>query len=237
MCHLHPHRPAAEHHQPPRRLPRGRDLAVGPGRDLRKPGNGRHQRTAAGRDHHRLSRLQKLAAGLDFALADERPGSPHQLHSALPQPRQMTGVVEVGDHLVAAAQHRLHVKRACNGLGDAGDAPALAQQLLGPQQRLRRHAGVEGALAPHEALLDDRDLASSLLGQPAGDDLARRPGADHDHVEAAVVHRSPCLTRSALEIDAQTESPCRPHPAALAFRQGLLHFLANHEGREADEPA
>ena len=63
-----------------------------------------------------------------------------------------------------------------------GDPLGLGQQLAGPQQRLRRHAGVERALAADQLLLDDRH-PQPAVGGAAGADLARRAGPDHDHVE------------------------------------------------------
>ena len=46
----------------------------------------------------------------------------------------------------------------------------------GPQQRLRGHAGVVGALAADQMLFDDRDLEAGCA-EPTGGDLARRAGA------------------------------------------------------------
>ena len=69
-------------------------------------------------------------------------------------------------------------------------AARLGGQLDRPQQRLRGHAGVERALAADEPLLHDRDREPGLA-EPPGHDLARRPGADHDHVELPLRHVSP----------------------------------------------
>ncbi len=65
---------------------------------------------------------------------------------------------------------------------DARHAARLADELLRPQQRLRRHAGVERALAADEVLLDERDLHPMALGQPPRGNLARGPSADDDCV-------------------------------------------------------
>ena len=61
------------------------------------------------------------------------------------------------------------------------DAARLLERLIGTQQRLRRHARPERALAADQPVLGDRH-AQAALRQPARRDLARRPGADHHHV-------------------------------------------------------
>ena len=109
----------------------------------------------------------------------------HERDAALLEPRELGRVVEVVDHLVAPREHRAHVERARR---DAGYPPRLGGELDGPQQRLRRHARIEGALAADEPLLDDRHLQTRLAEAP-GDHLAGRPCADHDHVELAFLHR------------------------------------------------
>jgi hypothetical protein len=55
------------------------------------------------------------------------------------------------------------------------------------EQRLRRHAGVEGALAADQVRLQDRDL-QSLLTEPPGAHLPRGPRTEDDHVEFALAH-------------------------------------------------
>ena len=69
----------------------------------------------------------------------------------------------------------------------ARHAPRLVEQLARPQQRLRRHAGVIGALAADQVLLDDRD-PEAAVGQAARADLSRGAGADHNRVELGLVH-------------------------------------------------
>ena len=71
---------------------------------------------------------------------------------------------------------------AGDGLRRAGDPLDLRERLVGPQQRLRRHARPERALAADEPVLDDRHL-QPVLGQPPRRHLARRPRADHHHIE------------------------------------------------------
>ena len=101
-------------------------------------------------------------------------------------------VVEIVDHLVAAREHGGRRR----GPGPQARNPAdLGEQLARTQQRLRRHARVVGALAADEVLLDERDLETGLA-EPPGGDLAGRPGADDDDVEAALGHR-PSLTHHA----------------------------------------
>ena len=73
--------------------------------------------------------------------------------------------------------------------GDAGHPPRLGQHVGGAQQRLRGHAGVVGAFAADQVLLDDRDLQAAV-GEAAGADLARGPGAEHDRVVLLLAHGS-----------------------------------------------
>ena len=69
----------------------------------------------------------------------------------------MPRVVEVVDDLVAARAARPRTSRSpVTASRDAGDAPHLGEQLARAQQRLRGHAGVEGALAADQVLLHDR---------------------------------------------------------------------------------
>ncbi len=73
---------------------------------------------------------------------------------------------------------------------DAGHAADLADQLAGPDERLRGHAGVERALAADQVPLAQGDV-EVRLGKAAGGDLARRAGTDHDDVEV-LFHTSQC---------------------------------------------
>ena len=115
-------------------------------------------------------------------LAVEPSLAAEELDPAFLQPGQLTGVVEVVDHLVAALEHGLRVEVAADRGADAGHAARLGQQLARSQQRLRGHAGVVGALAADQVALDDRDREPAV-GEAAGADLARGAGADHDRVE------------------------------------------------------
>ena len=82
----------------------------------------------------------------------------------------------------------------------ASAAPGIrltsASASYGPQQRLRRHARPERALAADQPVLDDRDL-QPVLREPPRRHLAGRPGADHHHIEAP--HGPRTLTASTME--------------------------------------
>ena len=110
----------------------------------------------------------------------------HDADAALLQPRQHRGVVEVVDDLVAPAQHGLDIQRAGRRLARTWHAPRLLEDLPGPQQRLRRHARVEGALTSDEMALHQRDLQPALADTTRAH-LTGRPGADDDDVD--LVHR------------------------------------------------
>ena len=71
-----------------------------------------------------------------------------------------------------------------------GTRRASARELDRPQQRLRGHARIEGALPPTRR---SSTIATSRprLAQPPGEHLARRARADHDHVELALLHSPP----------------------------------------------
>ena len=71
---------------------------------------------------------------------------------------------------------------------EARHAPHLVRELDRAQQRLRRHARVERAVAADERLLDDRHR-EAVLAQAARRHLAGRAGADHHNVEFA--HATP----------------------------------------------
>ena len=116
---------------------------------------------------------QRVVADHDPPLAVEPALAAEQLDPVFLQPGQLPRVVEVVDHLVAAVEDRLRVEVAAHRLGDARHAPRLGEQVGRAQQRLRRHAGVVGALAADQVLLDDRDLQAAV-GEPPGADLARR---------------------------------------------------------------
>ena len=146
-----------------------------------EPVDRRHRGAAAGRDDDHLA---AMSTSRRRARGARRRACPRRgkLDPAFFQPGQLAGVVEVVDHLVAAVEHRLRIELAAHRLGDARHPARLGEQVAGSQQRLRGHAGVVGALAADQVLLDDRHRQPAV-GQPPGADLARRPGAEHDRVE------------------------------------------------------
>ena len=96
------------------------------------------------------------------------------------------------DDLVAPCKRCGDVNRWRRRLGRSWDATRLCERLSGTQQRLRRHACVEGALAADELALDDRDVGAGI-GKAAGDDLSSGTGADHDHIEAPHQRSQACV--------------------------------------------
>ena len=154
----------------------------------RRPGIGGIAALAAGGDHDRAARD---SASRPPTRRGARPaGAPWprtSVDAALLEPRQLRAVVEVVDHLVAAREHRRDVELAGDRLGRAGHPPRLGERLGRAQQRLRRHARLERALAADQLALDDRDLQAASPSRPAHD-LAGRAGADHDHVELSLAH-------------------------------------------------
>ena len=135
-----------------------------------------------------------MPGDVDALLAGEHAEAAEELDAPVLEPRQHRGVVEVVDDLVAARQRGLDVEVARDGLRGARDAADLAQDLGGAQQRLRGHAGVEGALAADDVVLDQRDLEPGA-GQAPRRHLAGRTAADHHHVEA--LHRVSLFARLA----------------------------------------
>ena len=83
------------------------------------------------------------------------------------EPRHLARVVEAVDDLVAALQHRLRVEVAGHRLAHARDAAHLGEQLAGPEHRLRRHAGVERALAADQVRLDHGTSRPDSPSRPA----------------------------------------------------------------------
>jgi hypothetical protein len=149
----------------------------------------RHRRDRAGGEDHRAARLDLLATDLEAPLSGQLADAAEQLDVAVLEPRELGGVVEVVDDLVAAGEGGSDVEVARDRLGGAADAAGLGQRLVGPQQPLGRHAGPERALAADEPVLDDRH-AQATVGEPPCSHLARRPGTDHHHVERP--HRPSC---------------------------------------------
>ena len=189
LRHLDADDAAAEDQQPLRNLLRGRRLPVRPRRRLGEALDRRHSGGGAAGDHDRLSRLQRVGARRHRALARELAAGAKQGDPARLEPGKLAGVVEIVNDLVAAREHELRVELSRDHLAHSCRARDLGQQLAGAQQRLRGHAGVVGALAADQMLLDHGDL-EAVLGSAAGEDLAGGTGADHDHVEFSFAHRA-----------------------------------------------
>jgi hypothetical protein len=129
-----------------------------------------------------LARLIESLAYSYPALPLDATVTTYQRDPTLFEPREMMGVIQVVDHLVAASEHRRDIKLAAECLGCAGDSRRLGEHLRRAQQRLRWHTGIEGALTSHEMGLDKGDLAT-VLGQTPSQHLAGGTGTDHDHIE------------------------------------------------------
>ena len=101
-----------------------------------EPVDRREGRQRAAGEHDGPARLELLVAGDDPALAGDAPARAHERDALLLQPRQLGGVVEVVDDLVAAVEHGLDVERARRRLLGALDAADLVERLGRAQQRL-----------------------------------------------------------------------------------------------------
>ncbi len=143
-------------------------------------------------------------------LAGQPAVAAHERDGVLLEPRQLRRVVEIVDDLVAAAQDGFGVEPVADGLAHARHAPCLGEQLGRAEQRLGRHARIEGALPADEVRLDDR-RGMAAIGRAAREHLAGRPGADHDHIEFARVHRSleptPSVPRAPILAAALARTP------------------------------
>ena len=69
-----------------------------------------------------------------------------------------------------------------HALGCARGEASRGQRLRRPEQRLRRHTGVVGALSSGETALDDDDLNVRIEPAERSDEmLPARAGAEHHH--------------------------------------------------------
>ena len=175
---------AAEDHEGLRGRLGRRRLTVSPRLRLDEARDRRHDRPAPRRDDHGFLREECVLTDHDAPFAVEPRVPAQELDTALLEPRDLARVVQVVDHLVAPGEDSRHVEPV---RADPGHAFRLGEQVTRPEQRLRRHAGVVGALAADEVLLDDRDREPALA-EPSGGDLAGRAGADHDDVETPLGH-------------------------------------------------
>jgi hypothetical protein len=187
LRHLDGDHTAAEDRQAIGDLLRRRGLAVGPRLGLPQPVDGRDRRRRAGGHDDGLARDERLPAGLHAPLSRDAAGGADHGYTAALEPWHLVRVVQVVDDLVAALQDRLGVEVARHRLAHARDAAHLGQQLAGPEHRLRRHARVEGALAPDQVRLEDGHV-EARLAEPPRAYLPGRPCSKDDHVEFALGH-------------------------------------------------
>ena len=186
LRHLDADDAAAEDDQPLRDLLGDRRLAVGPRAVDRVQARRSAASSAASPVARKTARLASISSSptVTRRSPESRPWPRISVDPAVLEPRQLRVVVEVVDDLVAPREHRRDVELAGHRLGRAGDPLDLGQRLVGPQQRLRRHARPERALAADQPVLDDRDL-QPVLGEPPRRHLARRSGADHHDIESS----------------------------------------------------
>ena len=169
LSHLHADHAAAQDHQPLGQLLGRGDLAVGP---VAAPRAGRRSAARARRCRWppppRGGPRASSSPACTRRSPSRRPRSRTTVDAAALEPGHHARVVEVVDDLVAALEHRGHVELAGHRLAHAGDAAHLGQQLARAQQRLRGHAGIEGALTARSGAAP----RSPRRGRP-------RPGARH----------------------------------------------------------
>ncbi len=188
--HLHPDHAPAQHQQSLGHLLGSRDLAVGPVADLGESRDRRDRGGAAGREDHSLAREQHVVTEHHAPLAVEPRATAEQLDSAVLQPRQLRGVVEVVNYLVTSSQGSPHIERAGDRLRGARHPPGLVQHLGRAQQRLRRHARVERAFAADQVPLDDRDAPATARCETACGNLTSRARTDYDDIKFAFQSRT-----------------------------------------------
>ena len=184
LRHLHAHDATADDEQPSGYVLRGRRLDVRPRPRIREPGNRRDRRKAPRGDDDGAARDQGLVADPHAPLAVEPAVTADDGDAPLLEPRQHGRVVEVVDDLVTTREHRRDVELAGR---DARHTPGLGGELTGAQERLRRHARIERALAADQPPFHHGDRQPGLAEAPR-DHLTRCTGADHHHVELPHVH-------------------------------------------------
>ena len=118
---------------------------------------------------------------LDDAAIDDPAVAADQVDSGVREPLDLSGVVVVGHHVVTPRERCSAVGIAVDGLRGARGGERGVERLAGTQQRLRRNARVVGALPRDEFALDDRN-GETPGGERPSAVLARRTGAEHDHV-------------------------------------------------------
>jgi len=169
--HLDSHDSAVEHDQPS-----GTDAAVVicrlvHGASAASPGDRWDSRRRSGCDHNGAPGLQHVIPDADAALAVQTtPVAPDEGGAAAVKPRELTGVVQIADDLIATGEDRSNVElargRLRRALGRAAPRQAPARDAATPW----RACSVVGALTANELCLDDRDRLPSL-GELAGEHL------------------------------------------------------------------
>ncbi len=109
------------------------------------PGIGGSERAGAGGDDDGLAGGEDVVARNDAALAVQPSLLAEELDAPVLEPGKLDRVVEVVDDLVAPREHLVRSRRVGREL-DPGHPADLADQLAGPDERLRGHARVVGAL-------------------------------------------------------------------------------------------
>ncbi len=193
LGHLDADDASAEDREPPGDLARRGRLSIGPRPRVAQSGDVRHASPRPRGDHDRLARDERLVSDHDASLAVDPPVTADQRHVVLLEPGELGRVVEVVARLVPPGEHGSDVDRTDR---EARHAAHLMRQVDRPQQRLRRHAGVERALAADELLLDEGDR-DAVLSEPSRRHLARGAGAQHHHIELA--HTAPPVDRASPE--------------------------------------
>ena len=110
-----------------------RDLAVRPSCDVVEPVDRRHRRAATRGEDDCLARNEDVVTDGHPALAGEPALAPKKLNVAALEPWHLAGVVEIGNHLVAAGKHGGDVQVSRHCLCSAGDPLDLGQDLSGAQ--------------------------------------------------------------------------------------------------------
>jgi len=91
-------------------------------------------------------------------------------------------VVAAVGHLIAPPQDPGDVDLSCHCFGSPGREPSRRERLDRTEKRLGRKAGVVGALAAGELVLDDDDLDVGVEpAERSHEMLAARARAEHDH--------------------------------------------------------